>query len=74
MDTAAAGAGGNGDVEVAFAGAGDAVEVFTVGNIGALARERSGAAIEYGGVGGVRGVFGPVPVPLDGFSQGTVML
>lgn len=74
MDTAAAGAGGNGNVEVAVAGAGDAVEVFFVGDIGALAREGSGTAVEYGGVGWVRGVFGPVPVSVDGFGQETVML
>lgn len=68
LDATAAGAGGDGDIEVAFAGTGDAVEKFLVGDVGALAREGSGATVEDGGVGWVGGVFGPVPISENGLS------
>lgn len=62
LNAAAAGASGDGDVEVDFASAGDAVEPGFVRDVGALAREGSGATVEDGGVGWVGSVFGPVPV------------
>lgn len=66
MDATPAGAGGEGDIVVAVAGTGDAVEIVFAGDVSALAREGSGATVEDGRVGCVGGVFGPVPVSVDG--------
>lgn len=69
LDATAARTGGDGDIEVEVSGTGDAVEIFFVRDVGALAREGSGATVEDGGVGWIGGVFGPVPVSVNGLGQ-----
>lgn len=66
LDATPAGAGGEGDIVVAVAGTGDAVEKVLAGGVSALAREGSSATVEDGRVGCVGGVFGPVPVSVGG--------